>query len=169
MNETSDLGCVLLGTSFLEHSLGRILANRFVGDSTPNALLQPGGPIGDLGTRSKMAYVLGLISKSMMTEIIYVAEIRNQFAHNFFAASFANDDIIEACEKLTDVVDYDRSVIPKGYTLPQRMRFMITIRALSYYLLDILEDVEKVQEYKDFAKGQWFGEKIRIKVKDVLT
>src|SRR6516162_6738375 len=83
MNETSDLGCVLLGTSFLEHSLGRILANRFVGDSTPNALLQPGGPIGDLGTRSKMAYVLGLMSKSMMTEIIYVAEIRNQFAHNF--------------------------------------------------------------------------------------
>jgi DNA-binding MltR family transcriptional regulator len=101
LNEESDLACVLIGTSFLAELLATTLKEHFIASTIVEKLLDPQrGTVGGFATRADLAYCLGLVSKPIYSDLIRVAEIRNQFAHRHLALDFSNDDVRQACEEL---------------------------------------------------------------------
>jgi DNA-binding MltR family transcriptional regulator len=68
---------------------------------TAEKLLDPrSGAIGSFAARADLCYCLDLISKDMYQDLITIAEIRNQLAHNYFSLSFSTESVAELCGKL---------------------------------------------------------------------
>jgi DNA-binding MltR family transcriptional regulator len=63
-------------------------------------LFNPSGPIGSLGTKIKIAYMLGLIDSDLYSDLRVVAKIRNEFAHSVRITSFDEPSIKNRIESL---------------------------------------------------------------------
>lgn len=100
LNEESDLVCVLIGTSYLDELLASILRAKLIESSITDKLLSPRGPIGSFAARADLAYSLALINKSVYSDLIKIAEIRNRFAHRHLALDFGDAEVRSDCEEL---------------------------------------------------------------------
>lgn len=101
INTQTDLACVLIGTSYLAELLASILSERFIESSVANTILNPqSGALGDFGSRTDLAYLLGCISKQDHADIRKLAQIRNQFAHNYLSMDFGDANVQKLCDDL---------------------------------------------------------------------
>jgi DNA-binding MltR family transcriptional regulator len=101
LNDESDLACVLIGTGYLAELLASTIKVGFIESSISESLLDPQrGAVGGFATRADLAYCLGLIGKDVYQDLIKVAEVRNIFAHNHLALSFADCAVRKICDEL---------------------------------------------------------------------
>ena len=96
-SEVNERAIAIVGASFLDTQLEHMLINFFVSDEREvQKLLQPERPIGTFGSRTTLAYCLGLIGKVIRDDLRLVAKIRNRFAHRL-EASFDDEPIRSWC------------------------------------------------------------------------
>jgi hypothetical protein len=94
LNNESDLGCVLIASSYLDYSLASLLKRYFVESTLVNKLLDPpGGTVSTFAGRSDLAYCLGLIPKGLYRNLDTVGKIRNAFAHSYLSLTLDSDEI----------------------------------------------------------------------------
>ncbi|MFT6868537.1 MAG: hypothetical protein ACJA08_003391 [Cyclobacteriaceae bacterium] len=90
---------VIIGVSYIETLMNQILENFFIdGSKTVEKLLKHTGALGSLNAKVDLAYCSGLIEKTIKTDLGYLAEIRNQFAHNF-KTSFEDERVKKLCDQ----------------------------------------------------------------------
>lgn len=116
-------------------------------------VFRPSGPLGAFGSKINLAYLMGLISESGISDLINLKDIRNKFAHNFEIDSFDAPEIKERCQNFVLVnrhvgPTYDRDIsiiqamsLPVPYfgmndysskLLDARFRFVLTSQIFSY-------------------------------------
>jgi DNA-binding MltR family transcriptional regulator len=144
----SDRGCILVAASALDVFLEELLKTRLVADQhtlkyAVRALFEPMGPLATFSAKIKLAYGLGLISRTDFTDLEKIRRIRNIASHEYSAMTFESQEIIEISRTLDSA---DRAVehLPvsdkKANTNPQksapkpqakvsmeRMRFILTV------------------------------------------
>jgi hypothetical protein len=92
-DEANDRAMVIVGASFLDTQLEHIITNFLVDDEKEiNQLLRFDQPMGTFGSKTRMAYCLGLIGPVVRKDLTLIGKIRNKFAHSL-DASFSNSDI----------------------------------------------------------------------------
>ena len=69
-------------------------------EKTQGELFNPSGPIGNLATKIKLAYMLGLIHADVYSDLRLVTKIRNEFAHSVRITSFDEPSIKNRIEGL---------------------------------------------------------------------
>ena len=93
--EQNERAAAIVGAAFLDTLLEHTLINFFADDEGEVAnLLKNGRPLGTYGSRTSLAYCLGLIGEIVRDDLRIVGKIRNKFTHDLHA-SF-NDDPIRA-------------------------------------------------------------------------
>lgn len=141
LNKSSDLGVVLVATSYLDASLGALLHKFLITSSISDKLLDVrGGPLGTFSARSDAAYALALIERPLYQDLVKIAEIRNEFAHHHLEHDFQAPVVSELCSKLGYVESLrdgvsDRSLILEQFMAGARNRFVTTVVMLSQRLL----------------------------------
>lgn len=74
----------IVGPAYLDELMKDMLMQFFVEDQkTPTKLLQ--GAIQNFGTRADLLFCLGLVPKTIHDDLLLLAKIRNEFAHNIDA------------------------------------------------------------------------------------
>lgn len=58
-----------------------------------NELMQPSGALGNYAVKVRLAYLLGWVHQDMYEDLLYVAKIRNRFAHTLDARDFGDQKI----------------------------------------------------------------------------
>jgi DNA-binding MltR family transcriptional regulator len=133
----TERGCVLVAASMLDELLRKLL-EEFLVDCTATAQLlsseKGGGRLGEFFARTNVAYALGLITKSEMQRLLAVGEMRNQLAHRWEVATFA--DIADIDGRLQVITG--RPV--DGYT-SARKHFMDGIANLIFLLLNRINEI----------------------------
>ena len=100
LNNETDIGAVLIATSFLDACLTTLLGNVLKKGKTTNKILEPRGILGTFSGKCDIAYCLNLIPKDLYTELNTIGKIRNKFAHNHLNTEFTNDQIEPLCQEL---------------------------------------------------------------------
>lgn len=94
LNDESDLGCVLIVASYIDHALASLLKRYFIESRAVDKLLEsPRGSISSFASRCDLAYCLGLIPKSFYQNLEILGKIRNTFAHSYLSLGLADDNI----------------------------------------------------------------------------
>jgi mannitol operon repressor len=126
LSEESDRGAALVGAALIDHKLKQLLQSHLISGNTRDELLRDGsGALGDLASRARVAYVLGLITKPEFQECKCIGEIRNRFAHRLHGLKFEQEDIASLCGKL------------KGFTVDgvsPRQQYINSVTALCMVL-----------------------------------
>lgn len=143
LNESSDLACVLIGTSYLDETLKSILQNYFVKCNTAKNLLSPKGAVGNFGSRCDLARCLALITKQKYKDLRVIEDIRNLFAHSHLTKSIGEQDVVSETNKLTycDILKNTQlfsevdTPTPEQIHISSRSRFNLTVVLLSRDLL----------------------------------
>lgn len=92
-DEENDRALAIVGATFLDTQLEHLARSFLIEDqSEVDKLLSYDQPLGTFGNRIRMAYCLGLISKTIRDDLRLVAKIRNRFAHDL-DCSFGDDPI----------------------------------------------------------------------------
>jgi hypothetical protein len=98
--EKNERAAAIVGAAFLDTLLEQILISFFVEDEKEiSNLLKNDRPIGTYGSRTSLAYCLGLIGKTVRDDLRLVGKIRNKFAHNLHI-SFNHEPIRSWCLSL---------------------------------------------------------------------
>ncbi len=142
LNE-SDLGGVLISTSFLDACLASLLQVHFVQSSVTDKLLNPtSGTLGTFSSKCDVAYCLNLIIKETYKDLILIGQIRNIFAHNHLKSSFEDKKVHEICSKLNFPTNYLQSSCKQSnysdveqYFENPKNRFIYTVNCISDLLL----------------------------------
>jgi DNA-binding MltR family transcriptional regulator len=93
--------CIVVGTAYIEHSLGALLRAHFVNSDISLGVLDPiKGALGDLAKKAKTAFSLGLISEGCVSAAETLAKIRNTIAHSTDILSFDDREIAKLCGEL---------------------------------------------------------------------
>lgn len=146
LNEESDLACVLIGVSFLDETVRSMLSRFLVDGNTTKRLLDPQqGAIGEFSVRFQLAYCLGIVKKTYVSDLTTLAEIRNLFAHNHLGVTFENKEIQQKCRTLKTPKmlpsvqraeeNFKGTYSDKDRYNDARNRFTITVAMLSNFLL----------------------------------
>ena len=92
-DEANDRVLAIVGGTFLDTQLEHLARSFLIEEkSEVDKLLSYDQPLGTFGNRIRMAYCLGLISKTIRDDLRLVAKIRNRFAHDL-VCSFDDDPI----------------------------------------------------------------------------
>lgn len=148
-SEEPDLSVVLIGSSYLDACLGALLKRHFRDGSTTDNLLNPtSGAVGSFAVRSDLCYCLNLISKEMYQDIKYIAEIRNELAHNYMALDFSTPAVSERCAQLKffsalQVTEPLRESLDEMLKV-SRTRFVVCVVWLSQAILKRARSTQRV-------------------------
>jgi DNA-binding MltR family transcriptional regulator len=97
----SDRTVAILGTTYLNTNLARLLECFIIDDEKiSKMLLGEENPLGSFEARIKVAYGLGLISKTEYHDLVLIWHIRNRFIRDMGGASFNEMDIRNLCKRL---------------------------------------------------------------------
>lgn len=136
---TSDRSAAILGTTYLQNYLGRLLASYFVTDTqNTEALLNSSGALSQFDARIRAAYALGLIASNEFNDLLQLMEIRGIILNEFEINKFADDAIRQRCFQLKT----PREVIVAGETVTPRQLFVFAVALLSGQLLWRSEQAE---------------------------
>lgn len=95
----SDRGITLIIAAHLDDCLRRLIESFLIDSKEIKELFEgPFAPFGTLSAKTKVAYVMGLITKEEVKRIDAVRAVRNVFAHTL-DASFEHPKIKRLCEK----------------------------------------------------------------------
>jgi DNA-binding MltR family transcriptional regulator len=146
IEKETDRGMVLFGVSRLEILLKDLIEKRLAGGKKHIAsLFDFNGPLGTFSSKIAMAYSLGLIPKSMRTELDILRKLRNEFAHSDQAIDFKTGSIAAICKKLSYVI---QPPVPAD-----RMRTAYIVSLLYVYLQGELKRTKTIEEQKDYFDG----------------
>jgi hypothetical protein len=97
--DESDRGEVIFVTAQIDLYLRRVLESFLIDDKSVEDLFDtPFAPFSTLSGKTKVAYLMGLISKTEAQRIDAVRKVRNVFAHDL-GASFDHEDVKKLCSK----------------------------------------------------------------------
>ncbi len=102
LDAESDRGCILVAASALDDFLEELLKIALAADqhSVKHAvipLFEGMGPLSTFSAKIKLAYALGLISKTDFTDLEKIRRIRNIASHKYSAMNFESQEIVEIC------------------------------------------------------------------------
>lgn len=66
-------------------------------------LFRPGAPVGDFGTKIRLAYMLHLYPRDLYRDLIIVSKIRNAFAHRVTVKEFTDQPVCDLVRSLKAV------------------------------------------------------------------
>jgi hypothetical protein len=90
----SDRAVAVICTAIVENRLTAVLKASMRSDPEPlTELFRPSGPLGSLGTKIRLAYLLGLIHEDIYRDLLLTAKIRNEFAHDVRITSFDDESV----------------------------------------------------------------------------
>lgn len=85
----------------LENTLEALLRLSLRSDATiANEMFRPSGPLGNFGTKVRMAYMIGILAREPMEDFFAISKIRNRFAHDPDVKDFEHADIIEIVARM---------------------------------------------------------------------
>jgi DNA-binding MltR family transcriptional regulator len=97
----SDRAVAVVCTAIVENRLTFLLKAAMRQDSAVhNELFRSSGPIGSLGSKIRLAYMLRLIHEDVYRDLLLITKIRNEFAHNVAITSFDEPSIKSRIESL---------------------------------------------------------------------
>ncbi len=97
----TDRGTALIAAAWLDDALEACLRAFFRQDKEiADKTLQPDGPLGSFSSRIKMAYLLGIITPSLFSDLEIIRGIRNDFAHLRQSVRFSDQSIKDRCNSL---------------------------------------------------------------------
>src|SRR5215216_1518415 len=89
LQRESDRGCALIVASWVDDALTDFLKAYLVQDAKIiDDLFRPMGPLGSFSAKISMAYLRGLIDRTMFDNLNTIREVRNDFAHSRADISF---------------------------------------------------------------------------------
>jgi DNA-binding MltR family transcriptional regulator len=146
-NET-DRGVALLAVAFLDDVLDVLLRASFVNDAEAvNRLVGPGRPLESFGSRSHLAYCMGLLGADVYNDINLIREIRNDFAHRQ-PANFEQGDIRAKCNKLHCVAGMLHENDCTG-----RERFIASVVVIANHLIVQATEKAHAKPAKSFSEN----------------
>jgi DNA-binding MltR family transcriptional regulator len=95
----SDRAAAILGASYLETLLEKLLRARFV-QAPATDMFSGHGPLSTFFSRADLAYALGLFHEGVYHDLTLIRRVRNEFAHNFDEASFDQPTVRDRCAEL---------------------------------------------------------------------
>lgn len=116
LKEGSDRTCLLMAASFLESELERVLKIKLVGDPVfKYDLFDYKGPLGDLTSKARMSYGLGIISEKMMANLILIDGLKNEFMRDYKVTTFEDPLVTQQIYNLTAGLYLKYEAPPRRY------------------------------------------------------
>jgi hypothetical protein len=97
----TERGAALSAAAKVDESLGAALKAQLLKSDLKTMMFKESGPLGAFGTRVRLAYLTGLVSKMVFQEMETVKDIRNMFAHRGDIENFEHSDVEKLFSKLT--------------------------------------------------------------------
>lgn len=129
----SDRGTALIAVAWVDDALETCLRVFFRGEknggsgdrhrSIVDAVLQSEGPLGSFASRIKLAYLLGIITVSLYSDLEIMRKIRNSFAHGRQTVRFSDQSIKDRCKSLAGAQAFQRGAEP---IRSPRQKFLIS-------------------------------------------
>jgi hypothetical protein len=107
-----------------------------------DALLQPDGPLGSFASRIKLAYLLGIITVSLYSDLEIMRKIRNSFAHGRQTVRFSDQSIRDRCKSLAGGQAFQRGA---GPIRSPRQKFLISAFFATECLLSYAKHAKRVK------------------------
>jgi DNA-binding MltR family transcriptional regulator len=106
LQTSSDRAIAIVGAVLIDNGLRALVSAHLRPDkAVNNELFQVTGPLGALGPKARLAYMMSLIDKHGYDDILLVEHIRNRFAHRLEYKTFDHALIAKDIRKLsTDVM-----------------------------------------------------------------
>ncbi len=125
--ETNERSIAILGGTFLEMTLEHILYAFLPEDKEVNKLFDFNSPLGNFSSKIQMAYSLGLIEKTVKSDLNLIRKIRNKFAHEMFL-DFEDNQIESWCKNLEWHKIAFMNYVPEGVS--NLMLFQVGVNTL---------------------------------------
>ena len=109
INQGADTTVALVVSAWLDRHLEKCIKLKLVKNlskSEINELFEYPGPISSLGSKTKLAYALGMIGKVTRDNLVEVTKIRNLIAHAPTPVDFNTPEVVVACKRLRVVEVY---------------------------------------------------------------
>jgi len=101
LSPESDRGCALMGGSFLDSRLKKLIEKKVIDDSKiVGQFLEFNGAAGTFSSRIDFCYLIGLLPKSVHSDLHLIRKIRNEFGHRVDVISFDSQEIKSRCERM---------------------------------------------------------------------
>jgi DNA-binding MltR family transcriptional regulator len=101
LSEESDRGCALMAAAYLEYELEKLIESILIEDKNISKKLFSGtGCLATFSSKIDLAYMLGLISSDIRSDLHILRKIRNEFAHDPEKFGFERDKIRNRCNEL---------------------------------------------------------------------
>lgn len=133
LQNESERGAVIIAGAFLDAQLKDLITKFFIDEpKTVEGLLDTDRPLSSFSSRIKVAYCLGLISKSMYDDLNAIRKIRNNFAHQMHGYTFDDPQIVSWCKslKLAKMITDEISHFPNTH----RTMFLLGVTQLASQL-----------------------------------
>lgn len=131
IDELSDSQAPLVAKELLDALLERLLVHYLVDDpGESRSFLQETSFI----SRTRLCYLLGLLSPEEMQDLYIVERIRNEFARALGERSFEDDDIRDLVDALQTARQFREHPASLGFSRDPRMRFNSAVHILARYL-----------------------------------
>jgi hypothetical protein len=131
-NDEFDLGKVITCSAYAEYFLERLLRTFLRSAKETDEIVKKIGP--NFSSRVKFAYSMNLFAEQIKDQLLFVAEVRNEFAHNK-DASFDDQGVGDICDRY-------RSLISDG---GGERNLAIFINASTPALMSLCKSIEVVQ------------------------
>jgi len=116
IESNSDRGLVLICGSILDDILKDLLESYLVeNNKSDKEIFNFGKPLGNLDAKITMSFYLGLITENERSNLSFIRNLRNRFAHEIFDVSFTHNTIENICSNL---------YIPKNAYVPKNIPLM---------------------------------------------
>jgi DNA-binding MltR family transcriptional regulator len=127
LERETDRGCALAAVAYLDDTLKELLTSRLVANKVVDELLESPTGLSAFSIRTKVAFSLGIISGEIYSDLNQLREIRNAFAHNLEAKSFAQPEIAARCANLKNQLG---SLLFQKDLPPARLQFVKCVMAV---------------------------------------
>lgn len=99
--DASPRACAIVTAAVCEKRIEQTLRAHFrKDDGLLKALFLPGGPIGNFGPKTQLAFAMGLISETAFHDLKIITKVRNLYAHNFDLGGFNDQPVADHCRNL---------------------------------------------------------------------
>jgi hypothetical protein len=167
--DADDRTAVILGGSFVEAALERMLLTWLVPEKDVEEFFNPlakAGFLSTFGAKKNLAYALGLLEdEDEKKQLQAIATIRNVFAHQLLDATFQHPDVVKPLKTLRTLVEAKYvGWTPKP---PDRLVFVTAVRmvAMSFNMRSLDPKTTKAfrRQVQDRVKRQWVAAGRRVK------
>lgn len=102
LQTSSDRAIAIIGAVLIDNGLRALISAHLRTDqAVDNELFQPTGPLGSLGPKARLAYMMSLVEKHAYDDILLVEHIRNRFAHRLDCNTFDHALIAKQIRKFS--------------------------------------------------------------------